>query len=323
MSLLLSLPHALVHHLISHSTDIHGFTKEQKSSAVDAFKKYGPIPRLCIDFVADPPSLMKYDQLLDEVASGLTVDGLRHFAQKRGNLDLDAQSHVLFIVRRNKVENLEDAYLAPISTDAEMRIMTTIDTLQCLQQVDLYCNLASVPMARGLAGITYESLCHTRLQEGVGLKLKPMIKRGKLRTYLHWRSQAVEQTSSSMVVDDSGDCVTFPANNAIVYEGAPTSIEANRLYVPKARNQVALDSFFKLGQTLYIFQLTMANEHSIKEGVVDTLFGLRNILPPGANWRFLFITPGGELDVKAKATSEKVEVFLEKLELYSADLEFM
>jgi len=149
-----------------------------------------------------------------------------------------------------------------------------------------------------------------------------MITRGKLQTYFHRRSQVVEQTSSS-VVDNSGDSVTFPANIAIVYEGAPTSIEANRLYVPRARNQVGFDSFFKLGQTLYVFQVTMANEHSIKEGMVGTLFGLRGMLPPEANWRFAFITPSGNLDVKAKATSKEVTGFLDGLELYSADLEFM
>ncbi len=46
-----------------------------------------------------------------------------------------------------------------------------------------------------------------------------------------------------------------------------------------------------------------------------------NILPPETNWRFVFITPGGELDVKAKATL-KVEGFLNGLKLYMADLGF-
>ncbi len=49
------------------------------------------------------------------------------------------------------------------------------------------------------------------------------------------------------------------------------AIEPNHLYVPKARNQVALDSSFKLDQTLYIFQLTVAKEQDIKEGMNDSL----------------------------------------------------
>ena len=282
------------------------------------FKYYGPIPRFCINFVDDPAPLRLYDKHLGEVASHLTAQSLR------GDSDLDAESHTLFIVRRNRVGDLENAYLAPISADVEMRLTTIMHTLQRFEQVDLYRNLASVPSARGLAGIMYELLCHRRLQDGIELKLKPMTTRFKLQVYFHWRSQVVEQTSSSMVVDDSGDSITIPANTAIVYEGAPTSIEADRLYVPRARDQVGFDSFLKLGQTLYVFQVTIANEHSIKKGMIGTLLGLRGMLPPEANWRFVFITPGGNLDVRAKASREdsEVEGFLDGLELYSADLEF-
>ncbi len=66
----------------------------------------------------------------------------------------------------------------------------------------------------------YESLGHTRLKEGVGLRLKPVIKQGKRQTYFYWRSQGVEQTSSSMVVDDSGNSVTFPTNGNCIRECA-------------------------------------------------------------------------------------------------------
>ncbi len=162
------------------------------------FKYYGPIPRFCINFVDDPAPLRLYDKHLGEVASHLTAQSLR------GDSDLDAESHTLFIVRRNRVGDLENAYLAPISADVEMRLTTIMHTLQRFEQVDLYRNLASVPSARGLAGIMYELLCHRRLQDGIELKLKPMTTRFKLQVYFHWRSQVVEQTSSSMVVDDSG-----------------------------------------------------------------------------------------------------------------------
>jgi len=96
--------------------------------------------------------------------------------------------------------------------------------------------------------------------------------------------------------------------------------------VPKARNQVAFDSFFKLDRTLYIFQLTVANDHDIKEGIKDYLFGLLRMLPQETNWRFVFMTPGGDLKVKAKDTPEakdtlEVHKFLSELELYTADLE--
>jgi len=88
---------------------------------VDAFKNYGPVPRLCIDFVADPALLRGYVKHINTVLSRLTADNLLHLAQ-------EAQSHTLFILMRNKVEDLEDAYLAPISAIVEMRLTHTIGT---------------------------------------------------------------------------------------------------------------------------------------------------------------------------------------------------
>ena len=315
VSLLFSLPHALVHHLISHSAEVHGFSEEQTIRAKDAFNSYGPTARICIDFVRDPTLLDQYESRLNNTILRLTADRLRHFVEKGQQLSLDAEPHTLFIVRRNNVANPRIAYLAPISANVETRLMTTIVTLQHEEQINLYRNFVSVPPTRAVAGLLYESLGHRQLQEGIELKLKPMKNEGKQRTYFHWETEGVEQT---------GNPVTFPVNNPVIYGGTPESIEHNRLYVPRARNQVAFDSFFVLDQTLYIFQLTVANEHDIKEGIKDYLFGLLRMLPPKTSWRFVFITPGGDLKVKAKDTlraEDTLETFLSKLELYTADLE--
>ncbi len=92
--------------------------------------------------------------------------------------------------------------------------MITIDTLQRLERIDLYRNFASVPVSRVVAGLMYEPLAYARLQEGVELELKPMIKWGKLRMYFHWKTEGTEQT---------GNSVTFPANTVIIYEGTVDS----------------------------------------------------------------------------------------------------
>jgi len=298
--------------LIAHSAKIYGFTEEQKNRAKDAFKNYGPTARICIDFVEYPKLLRQYENDLNNTASYLTADRLRHFVQKGMNLNLDAESETLFVIRRSKVEDLEIGYLAPISANVETHLMISINRLQHLERVNLYRNFASVPSIRAVAGLLYESLGHLRLQEGIELNLKRMRKEGKLRTYFHWKTEGVEQTGIS---------VTFPANRVVIYGDMPASIEPNCLYVPKARNQVALDSFFRLDPTLYIFQLTVANYHDIKEGMKDYLFGLLRMLPSVTNWKIVFITPGGDLKVKAKDTP-KVNKFLSELELYTADLEF-
>ncbi|KAN0123637.1 hypothetical protein V8E52_002969 [Russula decolorans] len=128
--------------------------------------------------------------------------------------------------------------------------------------------------------------------------------------------------------DDLETPVCFPPKTPIIYE-EDKLVEPNHLHVtcnwlgsiehvPKARNQVALDSFFKLGAFLYIFQFTVAKDHDIIKGIEDSLSRLQNILPPKANWRFVLITPPGcEVDVKATSEAEK---FLQGVTLYSAHL---
>ena len=72
--------------------------------------------------------------------------------------------------------------------------------------------------------------------------------------------------------------VLFPPNIGIVYQELRL-VEPSCLHVPKERNQVALDSFI-LGQFLYLFQFTVANNHDINEGIERSLSTVVNILPP-------------------------------------------
>jgi hypothetical protein len=115
---------------------------------------------------------------------------------------------------------------------------------------------------------------------------------------------------------DSPERVFFLPNTGIAYEEL-TSVEHNCLYVPKARDQVALDSFLRLGQFLYIFQFTITNNLDIKEDIEESLSRLVN-LPPKRNWRFVIITPP-DCVVNVKATPE-VEKFLEGMTVYTAHL---
>jgi hypothetical protein len=43
-----------------------------------------------------------------------------------------------------------------------------------------------------------------------------------------------------------------------------SSVEPNRLYVPRSKTQIGFDSFFQIGAILYIFQLTVAKTHDCK-----------------------------------------------------------
>jgi RHS (Retrotransposon Hot Spot) family protein len=302
--------------LVPHSAKIRGLTQDQQNLAEANFKKFGPTPRTCITFVKHEDLLRAHERRCQAAIADITYDSLRRFVRRGGTLDLDAESHAVLFVKRNKVEDLSEAYLEPISANIEMQLMDTIDNLQRLQRIDLYHAFASLDATKTVAGLVYESLGHTLLREGITLTLKPMVQSFQ-RKLFHWNSRSREQASNSMDLDDS-EPVSFPPNIPFIYEGGLTSVEPNRLYVPKSRNQFAFDSFFKLDARLYIFQLTVAKSHDVKKGIKDSLSGILNILPPKANWRFVFITPP-DCEVDVNANSE-VERFLEGVTLYSAHL---
>jgi hypothetical protein len=302
--------------LVPHSAKILGLTNEQQNTAEANFKDLGPIPRMCIDFANDPDLLFHYENYCKTMITDFTSQRLRHFVLAGAALNLDAESHDVFILRPFEVDDLRRAYIEPISANVEMQLMSTINKLQRLEKIDLYRAFVSIDATKVVAGLVYVSLVHTRLQEGIGLTLRPMIKQ-QPRKLSHWKCQGEEWASDSM---DQDDLVTFPANTPIIYEeGELRSVEPNHLHVPKARNQVAFDSFVKLDTFLYIFQITVAKKHDIKSGIDDSLSKLQTILPPKANWRLIFIIPPGcEVDVKA---GSEVEEFLEGVTLYSAHLE--
>ncbi|KAI0285949.1 hypothetical protein BGY98DRAFT_1131009 [Russula aff. rugulosa BPL654] len=211
---------------------IHDFTGEQLNVAEAYLEKFGPIPRLCIDYVQDRAEALQHKDLCQGMVANLTSESLRKIVLDRGvfNLDEGSHWHLIFLVRRNELDVLERAYLEPISADVAIRFMTAINELQRLERIDLYHLFASVNDSRAVAGLVYESLGHTFLQEGVTLTLTPMIKT-YARTLSHWKAQGEEQTSDSMDLDNSEITVSFPHNAAIVYEGTQTPIQPNHLYV--------------------------------------------------------------------------------------------
>ncbi|KAF8489067.1 hypothetical protein F5888DRAFT_1872903 [Russula emetica] len=134
----------------------HGLTNEQQNLAEDTFKNLGPIPRICIGFVKDRSLLRAYERDCQVMIMGLTEHSLRHFVLKGVILDLDAESHTIFIIRRNEVDDLEEAYLEPISANVKMQLMIAIDTMQQSKRIDMYHAFASVTAARAVASLVYD-----------------------------------------------------------------------------------------------------------------------------------------------------------------------
>jgi hypothetical protein len=211
----------------------------------------------------------------------LTRQSLEDSAFEGASLDLDkySNSESIFLIRRNEVNDLIGAYIEPITSNVEMRLMRFIDGLQQLDRVDLYHTFASLNGTRVIAGLLYESLGHAYIKGGITLTLKRM-KCTKALENCHWKIQGGQQNP-----DDSGMPIIFPPNTAVIYEEL-TSVQPNQLYVPRARNQVA---FLILDSFLYIFQFTVLSLHDIKTQMDASLHKLLEMLPPMEKWRFVFL----------------------------------
>ena len=65
------------------------------------FEEYGPTPRICIDFVINPDSLVEYKSLYDMTSYNLSKDKFMDIAENNKLLDLDDASLTVCLISRN------------------------------------------------------------------------------------------------------------------------------------------------------------------------------------------------------------------------------
>jgi len=63
-----------------------------------------------------------YEKRCQDMIARISYHALRRFVLDGGDLDLDPASHGIFVVRRKEVEDLEEAYVEPISANVEMQL---------------------------------------------------------------------------------------------------------------------------------------------------------------------------------------------------------
>lgn len=106
---------------IRQAAKIHCLTNEQQNLAVDTLKIFGPIPRICIDFVQDRGQPLNHEIRSQAMVMGLTYPSLRRLVLHGGALDLDEVLHTVFLTRRYEVDNLARAYLEPRSANVKIQ----------------------------------------------------------------------------------------------------------------------------------------------------------------------------------------------------------
>jgi hypothetical protein len=242
-------------------------------------------------------SLVEHEEAVNQAISGITSAQLKNLFKDAGSLSMDAVSHRICLVRREKREDIHSrAVVAPITPSILSRLANQFRNITRDEKVRLYEYFARVPNARGTAGIFFEAIVQRDLQERIDLTAIPMVKldsvrKGKLSQWYsshaflnnsmleQFRKQALQQ---EVRID------TKPSRTEEFPDDGPSSIVSNVFYVPEATNHEALASFILLDNHLFIFQFTIGRTHGIKPGLLR-FFEQRKGAPPMSEWRFVLI----------------------------------
>jgi hypothetical protein len=89
---------AQAHNQVSCSAHIHGFTDSQLEEADEMYDKYGPTPRICIDFVNNPDISVQYKELYANATKGALMDRYLDIYSKGKMFDMDEPSQTVFLL---------------------------------------------------------------------------------------------------------------------------------------------------------------------------------------------------------------------------------
>ena len=269
-------------------------------------EKFGPTPRLCIEYASDPERLQDYMAELDDVISDVTTGQLEKLIKGSARLKMDAVSHkICLISRRNPKDMRSMTLVSPITDTIKSRLSIQLRNLQQAERIHLYEQFERVPGARATAGIVYEAQAQYLLQQGRRLDLIPMVKlengqqkmlgKGKCAPRPQWHSSHEQLRDRSLEISrrqalNQRVSVDIQPSKTLEYmDDRLESLEPNVFYVPEKSNKSALDSFILVGGILYIFQMTIKSTHDINRGLIDS--ANRHNFPPMDKWRFVFIIP--------------------------------
>jgi hypothetical protein len=264
----------------------------------DIFDRFGPTPRLCINFLSQK-RLDEYEKSVQKAISSATASQLEQLLKDATSLTVDTVSHKICLVSRKDRDDLRSpAVVVPITLSIQSRLANQFRNLERGEKIRLYKYFARVPDSKAMAGIFFEAIAQRDFQKEINLELIPMVKLGKaLKGKLpQWHSSHVflgnpaSEGSRQQALQPSLKAKTEPTRTEEFTNDGPPCIEPNVFYVPQASNNEALDSFILLDGLLLIFQFTIGLRHSIKPGLLR-FFEKYPKLPPISHWRFVFIIP--------------------------------
>jgi hypothetical protein len=315
-----------------YSVALHGLAPDNPD--IDAmYDHFGPTPRICFEYVRNPALLVTHQEHQSEALSNFSVEKLRNMVQDTGSFSSDSESHAIFLVKRVPKMDLIRANLntcggadfcyasvEPITSTVKVALRNELWKQPREEQLILYNQLKNVKSARRIAGLVFESLVHSKLQQEIKLELIPMVKRPSSGCdHRRWHSALSNGTNPSPM----RPLYIKPAR-MFAYPGSSLEkIEEDVYYVPESDNQVAFDSFIVSNGSLFIFQISIASYHPIKKGIVS--FFSQESLPPKENWNFVFVIPaepGSEIScLQSQDVSSGLNEWMDDVQLLSAKMD--
>lgn len=252
------------------------------ATADEAFDHFGPMIRVCLQAVTDPDGFHEYQRLVEDAIN--TMEDKKDFVpllSDSGKLSTSTKSlsHKLYLIRRPATAMVPGSHVVQVvSRRVQTLLIAKYRDLGFRAQMRLYRKLAPLAFARTLVGRFFEEYCHSSFaQHGIHIEYLSMVRRREKRKGTrHPRYQSCHRPFADSKLENLRqscqpiplvlDSVTVRTYKEGKFKARP---KQNRYYKPDASNQVAMDSFILVGNTLYVFQFTIAKIHDIKAGIAS------------------------------------------------------
>ena len=271
------------------------YPNDIESSRTDQiFDRFGPTPRICIEYQMDREEMRNYEKAVNEAISRITSTQLDKLLKDGKDLSIDSVSHKISLLSRESSDDISsDTTIAPITSIIQSRLAVQIRNMELAEQLRLYQYFSSVPAGRKIAGVFFEALAQKLFQINIDIELIPMVKLEKPSS--RWNSSHEHLSKNLEPLRQNALSRRFhksatPLETREYKDHNGLKIEKDIFYIPAAANEEAFDSFIVLDNDLFIFQFTISHVHDIKPGFIE-FFGKckPESVPRKENWKLVFV----------------------------------
>jgi len=260
------------------------------------YENLGPTARLCFYYSDDELADFRRsrDSEINKTSDLSSTRSLFQQLLEQGDqLSMDSLSHKICLIRRSVQRDVHNPNftVSPISESVANMLISRLENLSESDLLGMWRQFSVFGDARGMTGLVFEAYVHQRFRREISFEASPMVRGPRSKSSWHASFSLkipVSATSSAQSIPKTTIC----DHETVVYYQGPVKlkVKTGTYYVPRSRQQVALDSFVVHGGILYIFQCTGGRKHPIRDGMVPFLNSCEGI-PSVDQWRFVFVVP--------------------------------